>query len=45
MEVPAAVTVDSGSLSRAARNDIKNEIKPIWLMAFRALFDVSLVFS
>jgi hypothetical protein len=39
---PAAVTVAMGNFSRAARKDIKKGTRLIWLIAFRALFDVSL---
>ena len=41
---PAEVTVDNGNLSLAARKDIKNGTSDIWLIAFKALFEVSLVF-
>lgn len=41
---PADVTVAAGSLSRDARNDVKNGTSDISLMDFMALFDVSLVF-
>lgn len=34
----------SGSLSRNPRKDIRNDTKPIWFMAFKALLDVSLVY-
>ena len=43
-DLPAEVTVDSGSLSLDARNDIRNGTREIWLIAFKALFEVSLVF-
>ena len=39
---PAEVTVAKGSLSREPKNDIKNGTSEIWLIAFNALFDVSL---
>ena len=42
--VPADVIVVSGNLSLAARKDIKNGTSDIWLIAFRALFEVSLGF-
>ena len=40
---PAEVTVDNGNLSLAARKDIKNGTSDLWLIAFKALFEVSLV--
>lgn len=43
-EVPAEATVETGSLSRAPRKDIRKGTRDIWLIAFRALFEVSLVF-
>lgn len=43
VELPAATTVETGNLSRETRNDIKKGIKCIWLMALRALFEVSLI--
>lgn len=43
-DLPAEATVDIGSLSLDPRNDIRKGTKDIWLMAFRALFEVSLVF-
>lgn len=42
--IPAEVTVDTGSLSVAAMKDIKKGTSDIWLMAFKALFEVSLGF-
>ena len=39
---PAEVTVDIGSFSREAKKDIRKGTRDIWLMAFRALFEVSL---
>lgn len=41
---PAEVTVDKGNLSLEARNDIRNGTRDIWLIAFIALFDVSLIY-
>lgn len=40
--IPADVTVDIGSFSRAARKDMRNGTREIWLIVVRALFDVSL---
>ena len=42
-ELPAATTVDIGNLSREDKKDIKNGMRLIWLMASRALFEVSLI--
>lgn len=42
-ELPAATTVDIGNLSREDKKDIRNGIRLIWLMALRALFEVSLI--
>jgi hypothetical protein len=41
--IPADVTVDSGSSSREVRKDIKNGTRFISLIAFKALFEVSLI--
>ncbi len=43
-DLPAEVTVDSGKLSLEARKDIKKGTSDIWFIAFKALFEVSLVF-
>ena len=43
--LPAEVTVDSGNFSRDPRKDIRNGTSEIWLIAFNALFEVSLVFN
>ena len=40
--LPAETTVDIGNLLREDRKDIKNGMRLIWLMALRALFEVSL---
>ncbi len=42
--VPAEVTVDTGSLLREPKKDMRKGTRAIWLMALRALLDVSLVF-
>jgi hypothetical protein len=44
LNIPAAVTVDTGSLSRDARKDIRKGTRLIWFIALRALLDVSLDF-
>lgn len=42
-KLPAETTVDIGNLLREDRKDIKNGIRLSWLIALRALFEVSLI--
>ena len=42
--LPAEDTVDKGSLSLDPRKDMRKGMSDIWLTAFNALFEVSLVF-